>query len=258
MIRTSACPPDELHVEASPVSAASVAFGAMLLCSALKFVLRENLPRHSLVAFSESSFSTKEVDRRALGWRVALVPSGLGLLISPVLFLLFGKNPPQELDWRRSERRQCRRSLQCRRRTLRRSAFKACAWHQPAWCSGCAGADVADLRCIQLRADLDPLRTVLRRSRVAGRDVGRPARHDWGFDLIGTIGSGWLSDRYDNQCLLAIYYGFRGLALIWLVESNATLRAMSTFAMLYGLDFIATVPPTVKLTVGALGGRWVR
>ena len=47
------------------------------------------------------------------------------------------------------------------------------------------------------------------------------------FDLIGTIGSGLLSDRYDNRWLLAIYYGFRGLALIWLVESNATLGAMS-------------------------------
>lgn len=73
------------------------------------------------------------------------------------------------------------------------------------------------------------------------------------FDLIGTMGSGWLSDRYDNRWLLAIYYGFRGLALIWLVESNAMLGAMSAFAMLYGLDFISTVPPTVKLTVVAFG-----
>lgn len=53
------------------------------------------------------------------------------------------------------------------------------------------------------------------------------------FDLIGTMGSGWLSDRYDNRWLLAIYYGFRGLALIWLMESNAMLGAMSAFAMLY-------------------------
>ncbi|MCP1739744.1 hypothetical protein ABIF99_008567 [Bradyrhizobium japonicum] len=41
--------------------------------------------------------------------------------------------------------------------------------------------------------------------------------------------------------------------MIWLVESNATLGAMSAFAILYGLDFIATVPPTVKLTVGTFG-----
>ncbi|MEY9741837.1 putative MFS family arabinose efflux permease [Bradyrhizobium japonicum] len=118
--------------------------------------------------------------------------------------------------------------------------------------------DPRGLRCIQLRADIDTLRAILRRSRLAGRDIGRFARHDRGvrsdrYDRIGTIGSGWLSDRYDNRWLLAIYYGFRGLALIWLVESNATLGAMSAFAILYGLDFIATVPPTVKLTVGTFG-----
>jgi predicted MFS family arabinose efflux permease len=73
------------------------------------------------------------------------------------------------------------------------------------------------------------------------------------FDLVGTIGSGWLSDRYDNRLLLAIYYGFRGLSLVWVVQSGASFAAMSAFAVLYGLDFIATVPPTVRLTVGAFG-----
>ena len=72
-------------------------------------------------------------------------------------------------------------------------------------------------------------------------------------DLVGTIGSGMLSDRFDNRWLLAIYYGLRGVSLIWLVYSNVSLVAMMGFAVVYGLDFIATVPPTVRLTVGAFG-----
>jgi hypothetical protein len=53
--------------------------------------------------------------------------------------------------------------------------------------------------------------------------------------------------------LLAIYYGFRGLSLIWLVQSGASFVAMGAFAVVYGLDFIATVPPTVRLAIGAFG-----
>jgi predicted MFS family arabinose efflux permease len=73
------------------------------------------------------------------------------------------------------------------------------------------------------------------------------------FDLIGTLGSGWLSDRYDNRWLLAGYFGFRGLSLIWLPYSGFSLVGLSLFAMFYGLDFIATVPPTVRLTAQAFG-----
>lgn len=72
-------------------------------------------------------------------------------------------------------------------------------------------------------------------------------------DLIGTLGSGWLSDRYDNRVLLAIYYALRGASLLWLVYSQVTLVAMFAFAVVYGLDFIATVPPTVRLSVTAFG-----
>jgi hypothetical protein len=53
--------------------------------------------------------------------------------------------------------------------------------------------------------------------------------------------------------LLSFYYGFRGLSLIWLVNSDATLVGLSIFAVVYGLDFIATMPPTVKLTVATFG-----
>jgi MFS family permease len=73
------------------------------------------------------------------------------------------------------------------------------------------------------------------------------------FDFVGTIASGWLSDRIDNRKLLFWYYGLRGLSLFWLPHSTFTLYGLSLFAMFYGLDWIATVPPTVKLTGAAFG-----
>jgi MFS family permease len=73
------------------------------------------------------------------------------------------------------------------------------------------------------------------------------------FDLVGTVASGWLSDRYDNRKLLFWYYGLRGLSLLWLPYSEFTLYGLSLFAMFYGLDWIATVPPTVRLAASTFG-----
>ena len=68
------------------------------------------------------------------------------------------------------------------------------------------------------------------------------------FDFVGTIISGWLSDRYDNRWLLFWYYGLRGLSLLFLPFSGFSLAMLAVFAVFYGLDWVATVPPTVKLT----------
>ncbi|HEX3972716.1 MAG TPA: MFS transporter [Stellaceae bacterium] len=68
------------------------------------------------------------------------------------------------------------------------------------------------------------------------------------FDLFGTTISGWLSDRYDSRWLLFWYYGLRGLSLIYLPYSGFSLYGLSFFAVFYGLDWIATVPPTLRLT----------
>jgi MFS family permease len=73
------------------------------------------------------------------------------------------------------------------------------------------------------------------------------------FDFIGTIGSGWLSDRFDNRWLLFWYYGLRGLSLLYLPFTSFTFYGLSLFAVFYGLDWIATVPPTVKLTADRFG-----
>ena len=73
------------------------------------------------------------------------------------------------------------------------------------------------------------------------------------FDFVGTILSGWLSDRYSNRWLLFWYYGLRGLSLILLPLSTFSIYGLSLFAVFYGLDWIATVPPTVKLAAQEFG-----
>jgi len=73
------------------------------------------------------------------------------------------------------------------------------------------------------------------------------------FDFVGTIASGWLSDRYDNRKLLFWYYGLRGLSLLFLPFTDFSFYGLSLFAMFYGLDWIATVPPTVRLTAQRFG-----
>jgi MFS family permease len=75
------------------------------------------------------------------------------------------------------------------------------------------------------------------------------------FDLVGTTGSGWLSDRYDPRKLLFAYYGFRGLSLIALPFLDFGAGSLTLFAVFYGLDWIATVPPTVKLATKHFGER---
>lgn len=73
-------------------------------------------------------------------------------------------------------------------------------------------------------------------------------------DLIGTTASGWLTDRFDSRKLLAWYYGLRGLSLIFLPYSfDFSFYGLSLFAVFYGLDWIATVPPTVQLAGKSFG-----
>ncbi|MFI7448309.1 MFS transporter [Nonomuraea sp. NPDC049714] len=91
-----------------------------------------------------------------------------------------------------------------------------------------------------------------------------PAAHDHGmaepaaagllavigiFDIVGTVASGWLSDKVDPRMLLAVYYGLRGLSLMVLPSLFAatTEPSMLIFIVFYGLDWVATVPPTVAL-----------
>jgi MFS family permease len=73
------------------------------------------------------------------------------------------------------------------------------------------------------------------------------------FDVIGTTLSGWLTDRMDPRKLLAWYYALRGLAVIALPLAFGSTAALIAFAVFYGLDWVATVPPTVALTADHFG-----
>lgn len=73
------------------------------------------------------------------------------------------------------------------------------------------------------------------------------------FDLIGTTASGWLTDRYNPRVLLVFFYGIRGLSLMALPFLSFSATSLTIFAIFYGLDWIATVPPTAKLTNQAFG-----
>ena len=77
-------------------------------------------------------------------------------------------------------------------------------------------------------------------------------------DFIGTTLSGWLSDRWDNRRLLCWYYGLRGLSLLFLpLAFGPSFYGLGVFAVFYGLDWIATVPPTVRLTADIFGPQKV-
>jgi MFS family permease len=96
-----------------------------------------------------------------------------------------------------------------------------------------------------------------------------PAAHDHGIpevraasllalmglcDLVGTTAAGWMSDRWDSRWLLAAYYGLRGLSLLFLPYALAgAAPSLVVFAVWYGLDWIATVPPTLRLANEAFG-----
>lgn len=91
-----------------------------------------------------------------------------------------------------------------------------------------------------------------------------PAAHDHGmpvtaaagllavigvFDVVGTIASGWFTDRFEARRLLAVYYALRGVSLLFLpmLLAPSVQPPMLFFIVFYGLDWVATVPPTIAL-----------
>lgn len=187
------------------------------------------------------------------GWRAALAPSSIGLFVIMVLFLVLTKDRPQELGLAPVGETLVPPIPPRPRDNFVLLSFKALAlgsgrmvfWVLAAtfFVCGLSSYGLTQTHFVPYCGDLG-IPIVTSAGLLATIGV---------CDLIGTIGSGWLSDRYDNRWLLAIYYALRGVSLIWLVNSNASLVAMMAFAVVYGLDFIATVPPTVRLIVGAFG-----
>jgi sugar phosphate permease len=73
-------------------------------------------------------------------------------------------------------------------------------------------------------------------------------------NVIGTLASGWLTDRFDSRWLLFWYYGFRGVSLFFLPYAfDLSFWGLPVFGLLYGFDWITTVPPTVRLASSIFG-----
>jgi len=182
------------------------------------------------------------------GWRVAsLVVAIFAAAVIPVFLLVF-RNSPEELgelpfggaqpeNGGGSAPRTARQTLSVLAQASRKSAFWilagtffVCGWTT----NGLIGAHFIP----------------------AAHDHGMPEGTAAGllavvgiFDFVGTIMSGWLTDRVSPILLLVFYYGLRGLALFTVpfVLGPSVEPPLLFFIVFYGLDWIATVPPTIEL-----------
>jgi sugar phosphate permease len=180
------------------------------------------------------------------GWRSALLPAMLACAACCVLMLAFGRDHPADLGLP----------------AFGDTAVTAAPGrvHGAAWLSLNALAQASSNRVFWLLAFTFFVCGLSTNGLIQHHFI--PLCHDFGmgeveaasvlammgaFDFVGTILSGWLSDRFDNRWLLFWYYGLRGLSLVFLPYSTFSLYGLSLFAVFYGLDWIATVPPTVRL-----------
>ena len=199
-----------------------------------------------------------------IGWRAALLPAGLGVLIAALLAILFLADRPSDIGLAAfgEEGPVAPRPSPAGNAMRAALAMLAEASRQPAFWALFATFFICGLSTNGL---------IQTHFIAFCSDFGMPAVDSASvlammgvFDFIGTVASGWLSDRYDCRWLLFWYYGLRGLSLLWLPSSTFSIFGLSIFAMFYGLDWIATVPPTVRISAsvfgrekGALAFGWV-
>ena len=189
-----------------------------------------------------------------IGWRLAAMPAIAALSVAGTLALLFGRNDPAELGLVPYgatgapvlAAKPAGNPVAATFRALPRGGAECrCSGSWPAsfFICGLSTNGLIQTHFIPLCHDFG-LGEVQAASVLAMMGA---------FDFVGTVASGWLSDRYDNRWLLFWYYGLRGLSLMALPFTDFSLYGLSLFAVFYGLDWIATVPPTVKLSTKAFG-----
>ncbi len=182
------------------------------------------------------------------GWRMAVAPGVIGCLVVSGLSLLFLAERPENLglapygadprEWK-ADTGMWRPSFTEPWRSLMGATSKSTFWILAGtfFVCGLSTNGLIQTHFISLCGDYG----------LAAVPAASVLAMIGAFDFIGTIGSGWLSDRFDNRKLLFWYYGLRGLSLLWLPHSDFSLYGLSLFAVFYGLDWVATVPPTVRL-----------
>jgi len=187
------------------------------------------------------------------GWRLAVVPAVVACLLAGLLFLLFARDDPAELGLAPYGDAAVPAPAPKPRQDAVRAAFSTLAnvSHSPVFWILFFSFFVCGLSTNGLvQTHFIPLCHDFGMGEVEAASV---LAMMGAFDFVGTVLSGWLSDRYDNRWLLFWYYGLRGLSLIALPFSTFSIYGLSLFAVFYGLDWIATVPPTVKLAGKTFG-----
>jgi sugar phosphate permease len=186
------------------------------------------------------------------GWRLAVLPAAVGCAVAGVLMLLVGRDDPQELDLPRFGERAVMPAAHQHGNAARLalSALVDAGRTRAFWLlfftffvCGLSTNGLVGTHFIALCQDFGM-------AQVAAASV---LAMMGAFDFVGTIGSGWLSDRFDSRWLLFWYYGLRGLSLMALPFTSFSIWGLSLFAVFYGLDWIATVPPTVRLAAANFG-----
>ena len=189
----------------------------------------------------------------AYGWRIALVPAIAAVVLCGLLYALFARDDPSELALPRfgedapaqPPARASGSAVALSLGSLAHAAPRPVFWvlFSSFFICGFSTIGLMATHFVPFCADAG-VATVTAAGMLAVMGI---------CDFFGTIGSGWLSDRFDSRWLLTWYYTLRGFSLVWLPYSNFSLFGLSIFAVFFGLDYIATVPPTVKLTVQAFG-----
>jgi sugar phosphate permease len=183
----------------------------------------------------------------SFGWRAALLPGIVGGLACALLFLLLARDWPADIGMapygetriQPTPAASAGNAVATSLAILREAAGTRAFWVIAGtfFICGLSTSGTVQQHFIPLCADYG----------VAAVTAASLLALMGGFNFVGTVASGWLSDRFDNRLLLAWYYGLRGISLMWLPFSGFDMVSLTVFAVFFGLDFIATVPPTVKL-----------
>jgi len=189
----------------------------------------------------------------AFGWRIALLPGIVGGTICAVLYVLLARDWPADIGIapygetaiQRPPALSAGNAVVLSLTVLREASGTRAFWMIAGtfFICGLSTSGTVQPHFIPMCADYG-VTQVAAASLLALMGV---------FNFIGTIASGWLSDRFDNRKLLAWYYGLRGLSLMLLPFSGFDMVSLSIWAVFFGLDFIATLPPTVKLAAQHFG-----
>ena len=178
-------------------------------------------------------------------WQYGVVPGVSGAAVCLILFVLFGKNWPSDVGLMPYGAETDPSIIQNgQKRNPIKKSFSVlfnCSKHPGFWIlsstffiCGFTSNGLVSQHFIPFCAD-NNIGIVVASSYLA--IIGL-------FNFMGSIGSGWLADKFDNYKLLAVFYSVRGLSLVYLPFSSLDIFYLTLWAIFFGLDFIATIPPT--------------